>query len=306
MAVHKQCCSSHDARPWIGAHCAPVGGRGAAWCACAARQGRAACIAARADPAIPLESENMRRLNGKVALVTGASKGIGAGIARRLAADGAQVVVNYASDRPGAQQVVADIEAAGGRAVAVQADVRRQAEVKALVKATLDHFGRLDVLVNNSGVYQFAKIEASSEALYRQQFDINVLGPLLVTGAAVPFLSEGASIINISSFVTRVLPAESAIYSGTKGALDAITGVLSRELGPRGIRVNAVNPGLIETDGTHAAGVMGSEFHAWNQAQTPLGRIGQVKDVASIVAFLASDEAGWVTGECLIASGGMR
>ncbi|WP_228257824.1 glucose 1-dehydrogenase [Pseudoxanthomonas winnipegensis] len=257
-------------------------------------------------PAIPLESENMRRLNGKAALVTGASKGVGAGIARRLAADGAQVVVNYATDRHGAQQVVADIEAAGGRAVAVQADVRQQAEVEALVKATLDHFGRLDVLVNNSGVYRFARIEDSSEALYRQQFDLNVLGPLLVTGAAVPFLSEAASIVNISSFVTRVLPAESAIYSGTKGALDAITGVLSRELGPRGIRVNAVNPGLIETDGTHAAGVMGSEFHAWNQAQTPLGRIGQVKDVASIVAFLASDEAGWVTGECLIASGGMR
>ncbi len=248
----------------------------------------------------------MSRLHNKVALVTGASKGIGAGIARRLASDGAQVVVHYATDRRGAQAVVADIEAAGGRAVAVQADVRHQAEVAALIEATLGQFGRLDVLVNNSGIYQFARIEDSSEALYRQQFDINVLGPLLVTGTAVPFLREGASIINVSSFVTRVLPVESAIYSGTKGALDAITGVLSRELGPRGIRVNAVNPGLIETDGTHAAGVIGSDFHAWNQAQTPLGRIGQVTDVASIVAFLASDDAGWVSGERILASGGMR
>jgi 3-oxoacyl-[acyl-carrier protein] reductase len=190
--------------------------------------------------------------------------------------------------------------------LAVQADVRKRSGVEALVKATIDSFGRLDVLVNNSGIYQFAKIEASTEELYRQQFDINVLGPLLVTGVAAPFLREGASIINISSFVTRVLPVESAIYSGTKGAIDAITGVLSRELGPRGIRVNAVNPGLIETDGTHAAGVMGSEFQTWNEQQTPLGRIGQVKDVASIVSFLASDDAGWVTGECIMASGGMR
>lgn len=248
----------------------------------------------------------MSRLNAKVALVTGASKGIGAGIARRLASDGAQVVVNYATDQQAAEQVVADIEAGGGHALAVRADVRDRSDVEALVKATIDRFGRLDVLVNNSGIYQFASIEASTEALYRQQFDINVLGPLLVTGAAVPFLRAGASIINIGSFVTRVLPAESAIYSGTKGAIDAITGVLSRELGPRGIRVNAVNPGLIETDGTHAAGVMGSEFQAWNEAQTPLGRIGQVADIASIVAFLASEDAAWVTGERIIASGGMR
>lgn len=248
----------------------------------------------------------MSKLNGKVALVTGASKGIGAGIARRLASDGAQVVVNYATDKRAAEQVVADIQAAGGDAMAVQADVRIQSQVQALVQATVERFGGLDVLVNNSGVYQFAKIEASTEALYHQQFDLNVLGPLLVTGAAVPLLRQGGSIINISSFVTRNLPVESAIYSGTKGAIDAITGVLSRELGPRGIRVNAVNPGLIETDGTHAAGVMGSDFHAWNVAQTPLGRIGQVADIASIVAFLASDDAGWVTGECIVASGGMR
>lgn len=248
----------------------------------------------------------MSRLSEKVALVTGASKGIGAGIARRLASDGAKVVVNYTSSESQAKEVVAEIEGAGGSAISVRADVRSKREVDALVKSAIDHFGRLDIVVNNAGIYQFARIEDTTEALYRRQFDLNVLGPLLVTGAAVPFLGEGGSIINISSFVTRIFPAESAIYSGTKGALDAITGVLSRELGPRGIRVNSVNPGLIETDGTHANGVMGSDFQAWNEQQTPLGRIGQVTDIASIVAFLASGDAGWVTGEQIIASGGMR
>jgi 3-oxoacyl-[acyl-carrier protein] reductase len=256
---------------------------------------------------LPLwESIRMSILKDKVAIVTGASKGIGAGIARRLSADGAMVVVNYASSKADADRVVADIEAAGGTAVAVGADVSSKTEVDTLVKAAIDHFGRLDIVVNNSGVYQFASIEESTEALYRRQFDINVLGPLLVSSAAVPHLGQGGSIINISSFVTRVLPAESAIYSGTKGALDAITGVLSRELGPRGIRVNSVNPGLIETEGTHTAGVMGSEFQTWNESQTPLGRIGQVKDIASIVSFLASDDAAWVTGELILGSGGMR
>jgi 3-oxoacyl-[acyl-carrier protein] reductase len=256
---------------------------------------------------LPLwESIRMSILKDKVAIVTGASKGIGAGIARRLSADGAKVVVNYASSKADADRVVADIEAAGGTAVAVGADVSSKTEVDTLVKAAIDHFGRLDIVVNNSGVYQFASIEESTEALYRRQFDINVLGPLLVSSAAVPHLGQGGSIINISSFVTRVLPAESAIYSGTKGALDAITGVLSRELGPRGIRVNSVNPGLIETEGTHTAGVMGSEFQTWNESQTPLGRIGQVKDIASIVSFLASDDAAWVTGELILGSGGMR
>ncbi|RXR02003.1 glucose 1-dehydrogenase [Pseudoxanthomonas composti] len=248
----------------------------------------------------------MSRLNEKVALVTGASKGIGAGIARRLARDGAKVVVNYAASAREAQSVVAEITDAGGRAIATRADVRIKAEVDALIASAIAEFGRLDILVNNAGRYQFAKVEESTEALYRQQFDLNVLAPLLVTGAAVPFLKQGASIINISSFVTRILPSESAIYSGTKGAIDAITGVLSRELGPRGIRVNAVNPGLIETDGTHANGVMGSDFRAWNEQQTPLGRIGQVEDIASIVSFLACDDAGWVTGECIVGSGGMR
>lgn len=248
----------------------------------------------------------MKKLQDKVAIVTGASKGIGAGIARQLAADGAKVVVNYASSKSGADQVVADIAAAGGHAVAVGADVTSKAEVEALVQAAIDHFGRLDIVVNNSGIYQFAKIEDTTEELYRKQFDINVLGTLLVAGAAAPHLGEGGSIINISSNVTSILPAESAIYSGTKGAIDAITGVLARELGPRGIRVNAVNPGLIETEGTHAAGVIGSDFQAWNEGQTPLGRIGQVRDIAPIVAYLASDDARWVTGEIIFGSGGMR
>ena len=248
----------------------------------------------------------MYKLKDKVAIVTGGSKGIGAGIARQLAADGAKVIVNYASGKSSADHVVADIQAAGGQAVAVAADITRQAEVEVLVHAAIDIFGRLDIVVNNAGIYEFARIEESTEALYRRQFDINVLGPLLMSGAAAPHLNKGGSIINISSFVTRVFIAESAIYSGTKGAIDAITGVLSRELGPRGIRVNAVNPGLIETEGSHSAGAMNSDFQTWNEKQTPLGRIGQVQDVAPIVSFLASDDAGWITGEVILASGGMR
>jgi len=248
----------------------------------------------------------MSKLKDKVAIVTGASKGIGAGIARQLAADGAKVVVNYASSKAGADKVVADIEAAGGQAIAVGADVSKKSEVDALIKAAIDTYGRLDIVVNNSGVYQFAKIEDTTEELYRKMFDINVLGPMLVTGAASPYLGKGASVINIGSGVTRLTPPETAIYSGTKGALDAITGVLSRELGPRGIRVNSVNPGMVETEGAHAAGVVGSDMQAWAEAGTPLGRIGQVDDIATIVSFLASDEAGWVSGELILGTGGMR
>lgn len=248
----------------------------------------------------------MNKLQDKVAIVTGASKGIGAAIARQLAADGAKVVVNYAAGKRGAEQVVADIEAVGGSALAVGADVTSKAAVDALVGAAIAHFGRLDIVVNNSGIYGFARIEDTTEEGYRQQFDINVLGPLLVAGAAVPHLGRGGSIVNISSNVTRIHPADSAIYTGTKGAIDAITGVLARELGPRGIRVNAVSPGLVETEGTHAAGAIGSAFQAWNEGLTPLGRIGQVQDIAPIVSWLASDDAGWVTGEIILGSGGMR
>lgn len=248
----------------------------------------------------------MSKLAGKVAVVTGASKGIGAGIAKALAAEGAAVVVNYASSKEGADAVVSDIAAAGGKAFAVKGDVSKADEAAGIVQAAVDQFGRLDVLVNNSGVYDWAKIEEVTEENYRRQFDVNVLGPLLTTKAASPHLSEGGSIINISSTVTSLLPADSAVYSGTKGALDAITGVLANELAPRKIRVNAILPGLVETDGTRSAGFTGSEFEQGIVAQTPLGRTGQPDDIAAVAVFLASDDARWVTGEKLIVSGGLR
>lgn len=248
----------------------------------------------------------MSKLAGKVALVTGASKGIGAAIARALAAEGAAVVVNYASSQAGADAVVADIVKAGGKAVAVRGDVSRAADAKALAEAAVEHFGRLDVLVNNSGVYEFGALEEITEEHYHRQFNTNVLGLLLVTQAAAKHMGEGGSIVNVSSLVTRIVPAASAVYTGTKGAVDAITGVLSQELGPRRIRVNAVNPGIVETEGTHSAGFIGSEFEADIVAKTPLGRTGQPQDIASIVTFLASDESRWLTGERLYAGGGLR
>jgi 3-oxoacyl-[acyl-carrier protein] reductase len=248
----------------------------------------------------------MSKLAGKVAVVTGASKGIGAGIAKALAAEGAAVVVNYASSKAGADAVVNAITGAGGKAVAIQGDVSNEAQAKGVVDAALDAFGRLDILVNNSGVYEFSPIETSTEEQYRKMFDINVLGTLLTTKAAVPHLGEGASVINISSAVTSVLIPDSAIYTGSKGAVDAITGVLANELGPRKIRVNAINPGVVETEGTQTAGFVGSEFETGIVAQTPLGRTGQPSDIANIAVFLASDDAGWLTGEKLTASGGLR
>jgi 3-oxoacyl-[acyl-carrier protein] reductase len=248
----------------------------------------------------------MPKLAGKVAVVTGASKGIGAGIAKALAAEGASVVVNYASSKEGAVAVVDAIVSGGGKAVAVQGDVSKAEGAEAIVAAAVDQFGRLDILVNNSGVYDWAKIEEVTEENFRRQFDVNVLGPLLVTKAASPHLTEGASIINISSSITSLLPAESAVYSGTKGALDAITVVHARELAPRKIRVNAILPGLVETDGTRASGFTGSEFEQGIVAQTPLGRTGQPDDIADVAVFLASDDARWITGERLLVSGGLR
>ncbi|GAB2558854.1 glucose 1-dehydrogenase [Rhodanobacter koreensis] len=248
----------------------------------------------------------MSKLTGKVALVTGASKGIGAAIAKSLAAQGASVVVNYASSKSGADAVVAAIATAGGKAVAIQGDVSKTADAQAIVEASVKHFGRLDVLVNNSGVYEFAPLEAITEEHFHRQFNVNVLGLLLTTQAAAKHLGEGASIINIGSLVSRIVPPASAVYTATKGALDAITGVLARELGPRKIRVNAVNPGMVETEGAHAAGFIGSDFQAEAVAHTPLGRIGQPDDIASIVTFLASDDSYWLTGEHLFAGGGMR
>ncbi|EZP56118.1 glucose 1-dehydrogenase [Sphingomonas sp. RIT328] len=248
----------------------------------------------------------MARLAGKVAVVTGASKGIGAAIAGALAAEGASVVVNYVSSKAGADAVVAGIAAAGGEAIAVQGDVSQAAEAQALIATAVDRFGRLDVLVNNSGVYEFAAIEDVTEDHYRRQFDVNVLGVLLATQAAVPHLGEGASVINISSAITHVHTPHAAVYAGTKGALNAITGVLANELAPRRIRVNAVSPGFVVTEGSRAAGVVGSEMETSLVAQTPLGRAGQPDDIAGVVAFLASDDARWLTGETITASGGIR
>ncbi len=248
----------------------------------------------------------MSKLEGKVAVVTGASKGIGAAIAKALAKDGAAVVVNYASSKAGADAVVDAITAAGGRAVAVQGDVSKAVQAQGLIEAAVTQFGRLDVLVNNSGVYEFAPIEDVTEEQYRRLFDVNVLGVLLATQAAARHLGEGGSIINISSAVVSVHPPATAVYTGTKGALNAITGVLANELAPRRIRVNVVSPGLVVTEGTHAAGVVGSDMEAGMVAQTPLGRVGQPDDIAGVVAFLASDDARWVTGEEITASGGLR
>ena len=228
----------------------------------------------------------MSKLKGKVAVVTGASKGIGAAIAKALAAEGASVVVNYASSKAGADKVVSAITAAGGKAVAVGGDVSKAAEAQGIIAAAIKNYGRLDVLVNNSGVYEFAPLEAVTEDSFHRQFNINVLGLLLVTQAAAKHLGEGASIINIGSGVSRITPPNSSVYTATKGAVDAITGVLARELGPKKIRVNSINPGMVETEGTVSAGFIGSEFEKALIAQTPLGRIGQVGDIASVAVFL--------------------
>ena len=248
----------------------------------------------------------MSKLTGKVAIVTGASKGIGAGIAKSLAADGASVVVNYASSKAGAEKVVAAITAAGGKAVAVKGDVSKAADANGIIDAAIKNYGRIDILVNNSGVYEFAPIESVTEDLFHKLFNVNVLGLLLTTQAAVKHLGEGASIINVGSVVSRVTPADSSVYTGSKGAVDAITGVLARELGPRNIRVNALNPGMVETEGTHSAGFIGSDFEKGTVAQTPLGRVGQPGDIASIAVFLASEDSAWLTGERILAGGGFR
>ena len=248
----------------------------------------------------------MSKLKGKVAIVTGASKGIGAAIAKALAAEGASVVVNYASSKAGADKVVAAITAAGGKAVAVGGDVSKAAEAQGLVDAAIKNFGRLDILVNNSGVYELAPIESVTEESFHKLFNINVLGLLLTTQAAVKHLGEGSSIINIGSAVSRITPANSSVYTGTKGAVDAITGVLSRELGSRKVRVNTLNPGIVETEGTVSAGFIGSDFEKSIIAQVPFARVGQVSDIAPLAVFLASDDSGWLTGEQLVASGGMR
>ncbi|MGH9562388.1 MAG: SDR family NAD(P)-dependent oxidoreductase [Terracidiphilus sp.] len=247
----------------------------------------------------------MKNLEGKVALVTGASKGIGAAIARELAARGAAVAVNYSGSKAAAEKIVAEIEAKGGKAVAVQANVADPKAIPPLVDTVVAKLGPIDVLVNNAGVYEFGPLEQITPEHFHKQFDLNVLGLLLTTQAAVArFNPNGGSVINIGSVVGRMAFPNGAVYSATKGAVDSITVSLSKELGPRGIRVNALNPGLIETEGTHGAGMIGSEFSEIAAKETPLGRIGQPQDVATAVAFLASADSGWITGQTVYASGG--
>jgi 3-oxoacyl-[acyl-carrier protein] reductase len=246
-------------------------------------------------------------LQGKVAIVTGASKGIGAGIAKAFAAQGASVIVNYASSRAGAEAVVAEIKAAGGKAVALQGSVAKEAEVKRLFVEALEAFGRLDILVNNAGVYQFGALEDVTEAEFHRQFDTNVLGPILATREAVKlFPAEGGSIINVSSIASEKGLPGATIYGATKGALDQITRTHAIELAPRKIRVNTIAPGGVETEGTHTAGIIGSEMETQMIAGTPLGRLGQPDDVAGVAVFLASDASRWVTGDRIRVAGGFR
>ncbi len=247
------------------------------------------------------------KLRDQVAVVTGASKGIGAGIAKHLAAEGAAVVVNYASSKEGADQVVDQIAKRGGKAIALQADVAKKKDIERLFAETKKAFGRLDILVNNAGVYQFAPLEDATESEFHREFNTNVLGLILATQEAVKhFGTDGGSVINISSAATSLTPPTSAIYTATKGAVDAVTRVLAKELGPKKIRVNSINPGGVETEGFHAGGFAGSDFEKQMVAQTPLGRLGQPRDIAPAVAFLASSDAGWITGEVIYVAGGMR
>ena len=246
-------------------------------------------------------------LSGKVAIVTGASKGIGAAIAKGLAEAGASVVVNYASSRDGAEKVVAEIEKAGGKAVALHGSVAKAAEVKRLFVEAHEAYGRLDILVNNAGVYAFHPIEDVTEAEFHREFDTNVLGPILATQEAVKrFGAEGGSVINISSVASTKGLAGATVYGATKAALDQITRNHAIELAPRKVRVNTIAPAGVETEGTHSAGIIGSEFEKQMVADTPLGRLGQPDDIAGVAVFLASDASRWITGERLVASGGSR
>jgi 3-oxoacyl-[acyl-carrier protein] reductase len=249
----------------------------------------------------------MSKLKGTVAIVTGASKGIGASIAKHLADEGAAVVVNYASSKEGAERVVAEITSNGGKAIAVQANVAKQAEIDRLFSETRKAFGRLDILVNNAGIYEFSPLEGITEEHFHKQFDLNVLGLILASKEAVRhFDSAGGSIINISSGASTLTPPNTSVYSATKAAVDAVTRSLAKELGPRNIRVNSINPGMVETEGVHAAGFAESDFRKQLEAQTPLGRIGQTQDIAPAAVFLASRDAAWITGETLLIAGGLR
>jgi 3-oxoacyl-[acyl-carrier protein] reductase len=252
-------------------------------------------------------SNNTKKLAGKVAVVTGASKGIGASIAKHLAADGASIVVNYASSKSGADKVVAEITAQGGKAVAVQGSVAKKVDINRLFAETKKTYGKLDILVNNAGIYEFAPLEQITEEHFHKQFNLNVLGLLLTTQEALKYFSAaGGNVINISSLVSTLAPANAAVYSATKGAVDAITASLAKELGARKIRVNAVRPGLVETEGTVSSGFTEGDFHDQYVKNAPLGRIGRPQDIAAAVSYLASDDSSWVTGETLLVSGGHR
>ena len=254
-----------------------------------------------------MSSNVTKRLAGKVAVVTGASKGIGASIAKHLAAEGASVVVNFASSRAGADKVVSQIRAEGGVAIAVQADVAKKHDIERLFAETKKAFGRTDILVNNAGIFEFAPLEEITEEHFHKHFNLNVLGLILTTQEAVKhFGPDGGSVVNISSRASTFAPAGGSVYSATKGAVDTVTKSLAKELGPRNIRVNAINPGMIETEGTRAAGFIGSEFHKNVEAQTPLGRIGQPQDIATVATFLASTDSAWITGETFPVAGGFR
>jgi 3-oxoacyl-[acyl-carrier protein] reductase len=247
------------------------------------------------------------KLNGKVAVVTGASKGIGAGIAKQFAAEGAAVVVNYASSKTDADKVVDQISKRGGKAVAVQGSVAKKKEVVQLFGATKKAFGKIDILVNNAGVYQFSPLEEVTEEEFHREFNTNVLGMMLATQEALKhFGANGGSIINIGSAASSVTPPSSVIYTATKGAVDAITRTLAKELGPKKIRVNSINPGMVETEGAVAGGYTEGDMRKNFEAQTPLGRIGQTDDIAPAAVFFASDDSKWITGETLIVAGGLR
>ncbi|HEX9445581.1 MAG TPA: glucose 1-dehydrogenase [Candidatus Binatia bacterium] len=248
-----------------------------------------------------------KKLAGKVAIVTGASKGIGASIAKHMAAEGAGVVVNYGSSKKEADRVVDDIKDSGGKAIAVQGDMANKADIERLFAETKNQLGRVDILVNNAGVYDFLPLEQITEEHFHKHFNVNVLGLILASQQAVKYFgAEGGSIVNISSLASTKAPATAAVYSATKGAVDTVTKALANELGPRKIRVNAINPGVVETEGVHAAGLIGSDFEKQAVSQTPLGRIGQPSDVAPAAVFLASSDSSWITGETLLITGGLR
>jgi len=248
----------------------------------------------------------MGKLQGKVAIVTGASKGIGAGIAKQLASEGATVVVNYSSSKQGADKVVKEITANGGKAVAIQGDLSRQGDIERLFAETKKQFGKLDILVNNAGVYEFQPLENVNAEHFHRQFDLNVLGLVLASKEAAKYIDgDGGSIINISSIASTAAPATASVYSATKGAVDTITKSLAKELGPRKIRVNAINPGMVMTEGVQTAGFDQSEFRKDIESRTPLGRIGKVEDIAPAAVFFASNDSAWITGETLVIAGGL-